>query len=150
MILTDASVVIVYERVPTRRLKKIITDEEASVCGLTVAELFAGVRSAKDEARPRTALADFKYQPIPDSLWESMGRNQASLSANGVSVPLVDTALATLAIFLDVELWTYDAHFQLIQQVLPALKLFQGRRDRRRAAMMSPRPGRRAVEAEQP
>jgi predicted nucleic acid-binding protein len=50
MILTDASVVIVYERVPTPRLKKIIADEEASVCGVTVAELYAGVRSAKDEA----------------------------------------------------------------------------------------------------
>jgi predicted nucleic acid-binding protein len=125
MILTDASVVIVYERVPTPRLKKIITDEEASVCGVTIAELYAGVHSAKDEAKLRTALADFKSQPIPDALWETIGRNQATLSAKGVTVPLADTALATLAIFLDVELWTYDAHFRLIQQVLPALKLFQ-------------------------
>jgi RNA polymerase sigma factor (sigma-70 family) len=56
MILTDASVVIVYERVHTPRLKKIITDEEASACGVTVAELYAGVRSAKDEAKLRREL----------------------------------------------------------------------------------------------
>ncbi len=73
----------------------------------------------------RAALAGFKHEPIPDSLWETIGRNQATLSTKGVTVPLVDTALATLAIFLDIEVWTYDAHFQLIQQVLPALKLFQ-------------------------
>jgi hypothetical protein len=42
-----------------------------------------------------------------------------------VTVPLVDTALATLAILVDVELWAYDTHFNLIQQVLRALKLFQ-------------------------
>jgi len=42
MILTDASVVIVYERFPTVRLKKIIADAGAVVCGLTVAEHFAG------------------------------------------------------------------------------------------------------------
>jgi predicted nucleic acid-binding protein len=125
MILTDSSVVIVYERVPTPRLKKIITNASAYVCGVTVAELFAGVRSVKDEAKLRAALADFQILPIADALWETVGRNQASLSANGVTVPLIDTALATIAIAAGIELWTYDSHFALIQGVLPALKLFQ-------------------------
>ena len=60
MILTDSSVVIVYERVATPRLKKIIADTDAAVCGVTVAELFAGVRSVKDEAKLRrfSNLAD--------------------------------------------------------------------------------------------
>jgi hypothetical protein len=47
------------------------------------------------------------------------------LSANGITVPLVDTVLATLSISLAVEVWTYDAHFQLIQKVIPGLQLFQ-------------------------
>ena len=33
--------------------------------------------------------------------------------------------LATIAIESDIELWTYDSHFALIQAVLPALRLFQ-------------------------
>ena len=70
MILADASVVIVYERVPTARLKKIIADAGAVVCGLTVAELFAGVRSAKDESKLRTALADFQSLSITDAVWD--------------------------------------------------------------------------------
>jgi predicted nucleic acid-binding protein len=125
MILTDASVVIVYERAPTPRLKKIITDSAAAVCGLTVAELYAGVRTAKDEAKWQAALTDFQSVAIRDALWEQIGRNQSTLLANGITVPLVDTALATLAIALDVELWAYDAHFSMIQRVFPALKLFQ-------------------------
>jgi len=75
MILTDASVVIVHERVPSARLKKIIADAGAVVCGLTVAELFAGIRSAKDETKLRTALADFQSLSIADTVWESSGRN---------------------------------------------------------------------------
>jgi predicted nucleic acid-binding protein len=59
MILTDSSVVIVYERVPTPRLKTIITNQNAADCGVTVAELFAGVRTTKDETKLRAALTDF-------------------------------------------------------------------------------------------
>jgi len=40
-------------------------------------------------------------------------------------VPLIDTALATIAIESGIELWTYDSHFALIQGVLPTLRLFQ-------------------------
>ena len=32
--------------------------------------------------------------------------------------------LATVAISNDIELWTRDTHFPMIQKVLPALKLF--------------------------
>jgi predicted nucleic acid-binding protein len=103
MILADASVVIVYERVPTPRLKKVIADADAAVCGLTIAELFAGVRSAKDEAKLQTALYDFRSLSISDTVWEGIGRNQSHLSARGVTVPLIDTALATIAMDDDIE-----------------------------------------------
>src|SRR5258708_6875023 len=106
MILTDASVVIVYERVPTARLKKIIADAGAVVCGLTVAELFAGVRSAKDESKLRTALGDFQSLSMGDAVWEPTGHNQSQLSAQGITVTIIDTALATIAIQRDIEHWT--------------------------------------------
>jgi predicted nucleic acid-binding protein len=124
MILTDTSVVIVYERAPAPRLRQVIKDNDAALCGIIVAELFAGVRTPADEARCRVAVADFRALPIPEALWEVAGRNQALLRANGITVPLTDTAIATLAILLDLELWAYDAHFALIQRVLPALRLF--------------------------
>ena len=42
-----------------------------------------------------------------------------------MTVPFPDAVVATLAIANNLELWTRDAHFTLIQQWLPALKLFQ-------------------------
>ena len=125
MILTDTSVVVVYERAPTPRLQRIDADNDAAVCGVALAEMIAGVRTPADEARCRAALADFRLVPLPETLWETVGRHQARLRANGVTVPLTDTVVASLALALDVELWAYDAHFTLIHGVLPALKLFQ-------------------------
>jgi predicted nucleic acid-binding protein len=84
-----------------------------------------GVKSAKDETKLRTALASFRTVPIPDTLWETVGRNQATLRGNGLTLPLTDTAIATLAISLAVDLWTYDAHFALMVPYLSGLKLFQ-------------------------
>ncbi len=40
-------------------------------------------------------------------------------------MPLADALIATVAIDTSLELWNYDAHFPLIQTVLPQLKLFQ-------------------------
>jgi predicted nucleic acid-binding protein len=125
MILADTSVVIVYERAPTPRLRQIITDNAAAVCGVTVAEMFAGVRTPADEARCLAALADFQRLAIPEGLWEAVGRDQALLRSAGVTVQLTDTTIAALAIASNLELWTYDAHFGLIRGVLPQLRLFR-------------------------
>jgi predicted nucleic acid-binding protein len=95
------------------------------VCGVTVAEMFAGVRTTKDEARCLAALADFQRLAIPDRLWETVGRHQAQLLAHGLTIPLADAIIATLALDLDVELWHYDHHFNDIQKVLPQLKFLQ-------------------------
>ena len=98
MILADTTVAIDYERSRSSRLNQIIQTHAAAVCGITVAEMFAGVRTAKDEARCLAALADFQRLPIPDALWETTGRYQSLLLSRGVTVQLADTAIATLAI----------------------------------------------------
>ena len=53
-----------------------------------------------------------------------MGDHLATLRAAGVTVPFPDAVLSMLAISLDIDLWTRDQHFSLIQKVFPALKLF--------------------------
>jgi predicted nucleic acid-binding protein len=79
MILADATVAVAYERARSPRLQGIIHANAAAICSITVAELFAGVRTTKDEARCMAALADFQRLPIADSLWETIGRNQSQL-----------------------------------------------------------------------
>src|SRR5262249_45097839 len=124
MILTDTSVVIICERALTPRLQRIITDHDAAVCGVTVAEMFVGARTAADEARIAATLALFRRVPIPEALWETAGRQQALLRAAGLTVQLTDTVIATMAVTLGVELWTYDIHFTWMAAVLPGLTQF--------------------------
>jgi predicted nucleic acid-binding protein len=125
MILTDTTVVIVCYRAPTARLLQMIQDNDAAICGVTVAEVYAGARSVADFAHCTATLAVFGQISIPETLWPMLGQNLFALRTRGISVPFSDALIATVAIENDVELWTYDAHFALIQTALPRLKLFQ-------------------------
>lgn len=99
--------------------------EDAAICGVTRAEVLHGSRDAKHAVRFTAALDSFRQEAIPELLWDTIGANLASLRSRAVTVPFADVIIATLAIALDVELWTRDKQFGMIRSVLPALKLFQ-------------------------
>ena len=126
MILTDTSIVVVFLRGPTVRLTAIIQTHQAAICGITLAEVYAGARSPADFTRLATALSQFGTVAIPDTIWSQVGRNLSLLRSHGITVPFPDVVIATVAIDNGLELWTYDAHFSLMQTVLPGLNLFQG------------------------
>ncbi len=54
----------------------------------------------------------------------TLGDNLNTLRAGGMTIPFADAVIATVAVVNDIDLWTRDAHFTLVQGVLPALKLF--------------------------
>ena len=67
----------------------------------------------------------FPHQATPETVWEPLGENLAALRRHGLKLPYPDVLLATIAIELDVELWTRDNHFTMMQTVMPKLKLYQ-------------------------
>jgi predicted nucleic acid-binding protein len=96
-----------------------------AICGVVRTEALCGVRSASDRSRLIALLDSFHQLPTPEPTWDAAGDNLHTLRTHGVTIPLPDAVLATLAILNDIELWTRDAHFALIQKSLPSLKLFQ-------------------------
>jgi predicted nucleic acid-binding protein len=92
---------------------------------VTRAEILHGARDPAHRQRLLAALSLFHQLPLPDSLWDEVGDHLATLGAAGVTVPLADVIIATIAIANDIELWTRDQQFTLIQAVLPQLRLFQ-------------------------
>ena len=92
---------------------------------MTRAEVLAGARDPKHRGRLVAALNSFFQLPIPDTLWDEIGDHLNALRAGGVTVPFADVVIAAVAIAGGMELWTRDNQFQLIQGVLPQLKLFQ-------------------------
>jgi predicted nucleic acid-binding protein len=91
---------------------------------VTRAEVLAGARNPADRVNLVGLLAQFAQVPTPDSIWDEFGDNLNALRSGGVTVPFPDAILATLAIANDIELWTRDSHFTLMQRVLSRLKLF--------------------------
>jgi predicted nucleic acid-binding protein len=124
MILADTSVVIDWLRSPSTRLLGIISTFAPAICGVTVAEVFAGARTAGELAHYPAALSVFGKVPIPLDIWERVGQNLFACRRHGITVPLADAIIATVTIDNNLELWTYDSHFTLMQAALPALRLF--------------------------
>jgi predicted nucleic acid-binding protein len=124
MTLLDASVIIDALRTKDVQLMGRMNTADGAVCDITRAEILCGARDASDRAKLITILDGFQQVAIPEPMWDEIGNVQAQLRAAGVTVPLVDAVLATVALSLDVELWARDADFRHIQRVLPTLKLF--------------------------
>ncbi len=125
MILADTSIVIDFVRSNDPKLRQIIANEPAAICGIVRAEVLQGTRDPGHRQQLTIALNMFGQLPIPDLLWDTIGDNLSELRRRGVTVPLADGAIASVAIANDIELWTRDNHFQLMQQFLPTLRLFQ-------------------------
>lgn len=124
MILLDAGVLIDFFRGKDPKLPNLFASQQLGVCGVTRAEIVAGQRSAKQRAAEVAYLDTLLQVLTPESVWDQLGDNLAALRRGGVTVPFPDTLLATVAIVHDLELWTRDNHFTLVQAVLPALRLF--------------------------
>lgn len=124
MILTDSTVIIDVSRSQDPRLLGIIAKFDAAACGVSRAELLHGARDAAHRQNLLRTLGLFRIVSIPDALRDDIGDNLATLRRNGITVPFADVVIATVAIANDVELWTRDNQFKLIQTWLPQLRLF--------------------------
>jgi predicted nucleic acid-binding protein len=124
MILVDTSVVIDYLRSGDPKLLQAFIANDAAVCGIVRAEIFHGARDPAHRQRLAGALDAFQQIAFPEYAWDLLGDNLASLRAAGVTVPLADAIIATVAIHSGVALWTRDSQFLSIQRIIPSLKLF--------------------------
>lgn len=126
MILVDTTVVIHYFRTASRPVQAVLDTGQAAICGVTGAEVLHGARTPADMERPLDAMDALPEVAIGPEIWDDLGRNLNTLRSRGVAVPFSDALIATLAARYGLELWTYDAHFDLICSALPALRLFDG------------------------
>jgi predicted nucleic acid-binding protein len=125
MILTDTSVLIDYSRGKDPRLLALVPTLPIAVPGVVRAEVLCGANSPKQRTTLEALLNSFTQVPFPESLWDTLGDNLATLRSTGLTVPFQDVAIVSLGIHLGVEVWSRDKHFPAIQTRLPALKLFQ-------------------------
>ncbi|MEX2174930.1 MAG: PIN domain-containing protein [Pirellulaceae bacterium] len=125
MILVDTTVVVAYLRSGEARLLSAFAAHNAAICGVTRAEILHGIRQPADHPRFVAALDAFAQVSLPEGLWDQTGLHLAALRRAGISMPLADVIIATLAMHLDVELWSRDQHHLMLQSAVPQLRLFE-------------------------
>jgi predicted nucleic acid-binding protein len=124
MILVDTSILVDYLRQPSDEILNLFQTQKSTICGVIRAEVLAGVRDDREAEKVAHALDIFESIPIPETVWDIVGRNAALLRCQGIAVPFADMLIATLAIENKLTLWTKDLHFLRIRNILPTLALF--------------------------
>jgi predicted nucleic acid-binding protein len=122
-IIADTCVWIEFFRNPesdlTLQLKEHIKEREVVMVGMVLAETLQGIRTKKEARRVKENLKKLPYLEVTWDAWEKAGELSRDLRRRGITIPLSDMIIASLAIVEGCEVLTVDPHFQHV----PGLKL---------------------------
>ena len=120
-VLIDTSIWIEYFRGKDQELvesvKDLIQTRRATLCGIVLSELLAGVRVKKSRDTLKQTLDALEYAEVSRDTWILAGELSSNLKHQGISAPLTDLILAALALENDSELFTLDSHFERIPEI---------------------------------
>jgi predicted nucleic acid-binding protein len=126
VILLDTSVLIAYLRTGSSNIREILSSIDCAICGVIRAEILHGARTPEDIVELNAAMDSFEQLQILEPIWRRLGNHLATLRAAGLPMPFQDVLITTVAIENNIELWSYDTHFESIAGVIPSLRLFRG------------------------
>ena len=95
----------------------LIADKRARLCGIVIAELLQGIKPAPDGRSSKEAQAlALLIQRIPsiatlETDWVNAGNTVAALRARGLTLPLSDALIASIAVRNQLPVLTIDKHF---------------------------------------
>ena len=119
-ILADTSIWIEFFRPESEtgaRLSSLLTETPVWVCGVVLFELLQGVRSETEKAAIQSAIEGLPYVEMSAQLWERAAELSRSLKKGGLTIPLSDIFIATIAIEHNLSIFTLDKHFEQIPGV---------------------------------
>ena len=92
----------------------------AVLVGPVLAELTQGARTRGERAAVGRLMEVLDYREIQRGDWEQAGKTARRLRRRGLTVPLIDTLVATLARRYDLQVLTTDRHFEQLSVELYA------------------------------
>ncbi|TAN45551.1 MAG: PIN domain nuclease [Nitrospirae bacterium] len=123
-VLADTSVWIEFFRTDSKtgaRFSSLLTEKPVWVCGIVMFELLQGIKSEAEKAEIQSAIAGLPYAEMSPLLWERAAELSRSLKKSGLTVPLSDIFIASVAIEYNLSIFTLDKHFEQI----PGVKLYR-------------------------
>lgn len=123
-LIPDSNIFIDFWKHPTDGIEKAFGTEEIVLCGAVRAELLQGAVSVKDFNRISDGLDSFQEINLETGDWKMLGENLYLLRIDGLTVPLADAIIATVAIKYGIPVWSNDRHFRLMKAILRGLDLW--------------------------
>jgi predicted nucleic acid-binding protein len=100
----------------------LIETGRASLCGVIYYELLHGTRDDKETRYLPNALSALTYFEMTADAWIQAGRIAAGLRGKGITLPMSDILVGTVALKHSIQVLTLDKHFNSI----PGLTRYQG------------------------
>ena len=95
-------------------VKQLISDGKILLPGIIKAEILRGTKTKQEYQMLDELLSSLTYLPIEDDFWDRLARFSFNLLRKGITIPLVDTYIALIAIENNAPLLHIDTHFDLI------------------------------------
>lgn len=124
-VLVDSNIFIDFWKHPTEELIRFFSEQDAAYCNVIAAELLQGAVSEKNIREMTDSLKNLVFLSLGENIWEQLGQLLYDLRIHGITVPFQDVVIALVAAENDVPLFSNDSHFEMIQKVLPELKLYE-------------------------
>jgi predicted nucleic acid-binding protein len=119
-VLADTSVWIEFFKTGSatgKKLEALIIKNSVRICGVILFELMQGVKSGPEKSKISDALSNIRYLEMTKSLWHKSADISASLKKKGLTLPLSDIFIASIAIEHNLSVFTLDKHFEQIPGV---------------------------------
>ena len=123
-IIVDTCVWIDFFRRPASELamhlKSLLRERKVTMTGMVLAEILQGIKSTKESRLVKESLDKLPYVEMNRDAWKKAGEISASLRRKGLTIPLSDLIVVSLAISEGCEVFTVDSHFEQVK----GLKLY--------------------------
>lgn len=123
-ILADTSVWIEFFKAGSETgdtLAALLAKNNACTCGIVLFELMQGIKSEAEKASILSILSELTYFEMSAVLWQKAAGLSQTLKKKGLTLPLSDIFIASVAIELNLSIFTLDKHFEQI----PGVVLYQ-------------------------
>ena len=117
-IIVDTCVWIEFFRKPesklTLHLKRLLLERKVIMVGMVMAEILQGVKAPKEANLVKQRLEKLPYLEITRDIWETAGKMSSALRGRGITLPLSDLIIASVALSGNHEIFTIVSHFEKV------------------------------------
>ena len=102
-------------------VSELLKRDRVWVSGVVLYELVQGAKSEAEKERIVSQLSALNYVEMSIPLWRRAGDISKAMKKKGLTLPISDILLATIAIEHSMSIFTLDKHFESI----PGVKLYK-------------------------